>query len=718
MKDEPTTKKALVYIRVSTSKQADKDIDPEGYSIPAQRGECYRRATDLGAEIIEEFVDRGESAKTSDRPGLKAMMSLLRERRDIDYVIVHKIDRLARNREDDVVLNMAIRKAGAHLVSVTETIDDTPTGKLVHGLMATVAEFYSSNNGHEALKGMTQKAKVGGTPGQAPIGYLNVRQVIENRVIRTIDIDPERAPHVQWAFQAYATGEWTIKALTAELADRGLRSRQIGDKPPSRLQRSRVAAMLSHRYYIGKVSFRGMEYDGRHPPLVSDQLFYKVQDILSSRRHAVERRRTHDNYLKGTVFCGRCHSRLCMTLANGHGGSYLYFFCSGRQRGNGCDQSHLLADKVEEEVERFYGTVQLEPSRIDSLRQRLHEELAALEWTREREAKRQKRRVDRLVREQDKLMQGLYAGLPLDLFKQEQARIARETAEAKLLLEGTKVRFKKVKETIEKALEVSANLHDMYVKGSPQVRRLLNQGIFERLELQTGFMRKPRVVSATLTDPFANLLAQDLADRASREGEPLELLFSGQGSNTDCLVPGVGLEPTSPFGQWCLRPSRIPVPPSRRTVEYRDGASALEVAVVLRSVRVRRLTGRERLSDPIEGLGGLVLQGQLGSLEQPLEPPQDLGVRQGQLLQGAVADVRGQVVQLFVELAGEGLAQLVGDLPVDPPEVIDRPGLRTDAPSLLQDLPHHSGDAKQALRIEGEAGSRYGVFGRTTRVGI
>ena len=105
---------------------------------------------------------------------------------------MHKIDRFARSLEDDVALRMRIRDAGAKLVSATENIDATPAGMMLHGILATMAEFYSQNLATEVRKGLQQKAKQGGTPGLAPIGYLNVREVIDGREIRTILPDPER----------------------------------------------------------------------------------------------------------------------------------------------------------------------------------------------------------------------------------------------------------------------------------------------------------------------------------------------------------------------------------------------------------------------------------------------------------------------------------------------------------------------------------------------
>ncbi len=141
-RDAVAYKRAVIYLRVSTAAQAEKDDDPEGYSIPAQRDACRRKAESLGAQVVDEYVDKGESARSADRPALQAMLARLKEQHDVDHVIVHKVDRLARSRTDDVMIGLALKAAGANLVSVSENIDDTPSGMFMHAIMSGMAEFY------------------------------------------------------------------------------------------------------------------------------------------------------------------------------------------------------------------------------------------------------------------------------------------------------------------------------------------------------------------------------------------------------------------------------------------------------------------------------------------------------------------------------------------------------------------------------------------------
>src|ERR1022692_1879400 len=250
-------KRAVLYLRVSGAKQLNTDFNPDGLSIPAQQEAGIRKADQLDADVVEIYIERAESAKLASRPELQRMLAHIREEGDVDYVIVHKVDRFARNRVDDALLELDLRKHGARLVSVMENIDQTPSGQLLHGIMATIAEFYSANLATEAKKGMTQKAKVGGTPGQAPIGYRNVRLLIDGREVRTVDLDSERAEHVKWAWQTHAAGDWSLNDITDELERRGLTTKQTAKRPAHVLHRSHVEGMLANPYYMGVVVFEG-----------------------------------------------------------------------------------------------------------------------------------------------------------------------------------------------------------------------------------------------------------------------------------------------------------------------------------------------------------------------------------------------------------------------------------------------------------------------------
>ncbi len=268
---EPTA----IYARVSSTGQLgrDGDDDGDGYSIPAQIQGCERETEALGGRVVKVYIERAESARSDNRPVLQQMLREL-PTLGVKYLIVHKVDRLARNRLDDAQLYEQLVGMGIKLVSASENIDETPAGRLMHGMLATFAEYYSNNLATEIKKGLHQKHKTGGTPFKPPIGYLPKRELIGTQDIRTVIVDAERAPLIQEAFDLYATGDWTLHRLTDHLEARGLRSRPTPKRGPQPISMTSIHKILRNPYYIGIVKYCGRRVaNGRHPHLVdSDTL--------------------------------------------------------------------------------------------------------------------------------------------------------------------------------------------------------------------------------------------------------------------------------------------------------------------------------------------------------------------------------------------------------------------------------------------------------------
>ena len=568
-------KRAAIYLRVSTSAQARRNREPEGYSIPAQREACQHKASTLDAEVVAEYVDAGESAKTADRPQLCALLDRVKHEQDLDYVIVHKVDRLARNRYDDATISYTLHNAGIELVSVTENIDDTPFGRFMHAIVAANAEFYSANLAAEARKGLIQKAKSGGTPTRAPLGYLNVRKIIDGHEIRTVETDPDRAPHVQWAFTAYATGAYTLDTLGGDaLADRGLLTRPTPSRPAKPISRSQLAAMLANPYYIGTVRYAGVEYKGNHPTLIERQAFGQARAVLDAHGHAEERDRKHDHYLKGTLYCGRCDSRMSLTHAKGNGGTYPYFFCIGRTRRNGCQQPYIPTDVIERAVERTYAHLVPHTAHIQTIRSKLDHALAGMRTQAEQEAARQQRRLAKLTDERTKLLHAYYQNaIPLDLLHQEQERISTQTANAEAQLQTAHRSATDVQATLQKALDLLAASPDAYANAPGHLRRQWNQALFLRL-----LVHDQDIQHAEIAEPFATLTTPSLADELDHpEHEPRHTpaqnpqdaaaAFNGHGSNKGQIVGAPGFEPgTSPTRT--ARATRLRHAPTHASVSH------------------------------------------------------------------------------------------------------------------------------------------------------
>ena len=526
-------KRAWAYIRVSSEGQVRRAESEKGFSIEAQRHATERRAAQLEAVYERPFIDIAESGRTADRPALQQLREALKTNPP-DYVIVHKLDRLARKRRDDALIMADIQAAGAQLISCTENIDETPQGQLLHGIMASIAEFYSANLANEVITKSTEKAKLGGTIGRAPLGYLNVRRVEDGREIRTVEVDPERAPLIREAFAAYATGRHTLDTLLDDLTARGLRtkpSRRWPSQPPSR---SYIASMLANPYYVGMVRYRGVQYPGRHEPLVSRQLFEQVQEVLAAHNSSGEKDRKHRHYLKGTVYCA-CGSRLCLTKAKG---TYLYFFCVGRhQKRNGCRQRYILAERIERAIDGHWDRVQLAPDAADRVREWLLPAIDKLHAQREKKARRARKRRDRLQAEQTILVRSHLASpvaVPLEQLEREQKRIGSELANAERDIAEAEGEARLVRRAGAEALTLLTHVARAYREADSSTRRTFNQAFFERVEIEGD----GDVIEAPSAEAAWDQIGE-LAE-ASEQAPPGSPVPS---SKEPVLVGGAGFEP-------------------------------------------------------------------------------------------------------------------------------------------------------------------------------
>ncbi len=534
-------RRAVIYLRVSTIGQVNTDRDGEGFSIAAQRAACFRKAEALGAQVVDAYIDAGESARKSDRPELQKMLERLKTDRDIDFVIVHKVDRLARNRGDDVAITMAIRAAGAQLVSVSENIDETPSGMLLHGVMSSIAEFYSLNLSSEIRKGTLKKAERGTYPGCAPIGYVNRQDLSGGNELRWIETDSERGPLIQWAFEAYATGDYTLSQLTEALQEQGLTTRPTPKRPTKPLRIRHVHKLLHSRFYLGLFTWGGVEYPGKHEPLVSIETFATVQAIMASRRHMGDKPQKHPHYLKGTVICARCGERLMFSRNTGRAGiKYDYFVCLGRHtHRNGCDLPYVDRQELEEAVERYYDTIVLDPDTIKTIHDNLLKFARRRNAAVERRARRERKRILDLEAERRKLLQAHLAGaVPVDLLREEQERITKELANAGGVLANTEIHWETMEENLKAALGLAARFGEAYRRAKPKERQWFNQAVVERIEVDIDGPIK----RVELAEPFRSVLDAGLMSRLDQEIKKRRPSKDG-GSTIVKLVEVSGLEP-------------------------------------------------------------------------------------------------------------------------------------------------------------------------------
>ena len=548
---------AVSYLRVSTREQAERGGTDEGFSIPAQREANQRKADELGARVVREFVDAGESARSADRDGLQEMLAFITATR-VQFCLVHKLDRLARNRADDVEIHQALLAAGVTLVSATESIDQTPSGMLVHGIMSSIAEFYSRNLATEVTKGMQQKLAQGGTPMRAPIGYLNVRKVDEQgRELRTVEVDPERAPLIAWAFERYATGETSVAALLRDLTARGLTTVASPKRPSKPLGKATFYSLLTNPYYAGVIRYKGALHPGAHESIIEPALFDQVQSLLKARTAKMTRHVRHAHHLKGLLHCGTCSSRMLLDFAtNPRGTTYAYFVCSGRAaKKTSCTRRAVPVAVAERLVADSYANITINEDDYRHLAAEVDSAFDKRSTGRDKEFADFASNRARLEAESDKLLAAHFAdAIDLPTLKRHQDRIRAGLADIEQRLSEHDERHTGGRAFLHDSLRLLTDAHQAYARSDDANRRLANQAFYTRLEITEDEELRPR-----LAEPFATIVDEASGDKKTkREHTPSNDVAC---SRKDIWVEVRGLEPLTP----CLQSrcaTNCAIPPS------------------------------------------------------------------------------------------------------------------------------------------------------------
>lgn len=368
----------IIYARVSTPGQAEKEL-----SIPAQFRLSKRWADDHKVVYLENFQDIATGKTFRGRSGLMAAIQRATKDPQVDMILVHRIDRIARNIIHYLTIKNQLRQHGVRIVSVVENFDSSPMGEFLENIMAAQAEFYSANLSLEVKKGLEERLQKGLWNGVPPIGYRKVN----GRLV----LDPARAPHVRYAFERWAEGTVTSRVLANELEERGLVGKQ--GKP---IRASKLCDILKNPFYVGWMVVAGNEYRGVHPPLITREVFDRAQVVFQQKSGGKRQTRQHLEFiLARKVVCPNCTSFLTGEQHTKPSGTvYRYYRCHEK----GCSFS-IRAEGLEDQVCNELLAMNLPGRVIPRLRKQLQVE-------RQKQARVQTERV-RGFREERKRLEGM-----------------------------------------------------------------------------------------------------------------------------------------------------------------------------------------------------------------------------------------------------------------------------------------------------------------------
>jgi site-specific DNA recombinase len=316
------------YIRVSTLKQGER-----GVSLQEQKAAIERYSQRYGLSILSWFEERETAAKRG-RPVFTQMLKGLRSRK-VNGVILHKIDRGARNLKDWADLGELIDQ-GLEIHFANESLDlNSRGGRLSADIQAVVAADYIRNLRDEVRKGFYGRLKQGLYPLPAPLGYTNKGGG------KPKEPDAIVAPLIKKAFELYASGKYSLDHLAAELYRRGLRTREGGQ-----ITRSMLDYLLRNPFYMGLIRIRrsGEYFSGIHQPLVTKSLFDRVQETLNGK--ATRGVQQHDYLFRQMFRCKHCRHSLSGERQKGH----IYYRCHTNQCLTTCVREEVIEGQIVERL--------------------------------------------------------------------------------------------------------------------------------------------------------------------------------------------------------------------------------------------------------------------------------------------------------------------------------------------------------------------------------
>lgn len=310
---------AVIYARFSPGPRQTEQ------SIEGQVRDCKAYADQMGLKIIDIYADRRISG--SDFEGRNEFNRLIQdaEKGQFKYIIVWKIDRFGRDREEIALNKVRVKKHGVKLLYATERIPEGPEGILLEGFLESLAEYYIVELRQKVKRGQRESAIKGFAPGGGlAYGYSIVDKAYKIN-------EPEAATVVKM-FQLYDTGH-TAPQIVAHLDSLGIKRRDGKSFTPSGIYH-----ILRNEKYIGICMYDDIAIPV--PRIVPQELWDSVHAKFHTRIGQAASYKADEKYLLSLKCrCGLCGDMLVGESGYGrHGGRYSYYKCATRKRrGAKCD---------------------------------------------------------------------------------------------------------------------------------------------------------------------------------------------------------------------------------------------------------------------------------------------------------------------------------------------------------------------------------------------
>ena len=451
---------AVVYARFSSAKQQET-------SIEGQLAAARQYAEAKGYTIIKEYCDRAKTGTNDNREAFQQMLSDC-SKKQFTVIIVWKVDRFGRNREEITFNKYRAKKCGVRVEYVAENIAEGPEGVILESVLEGMAEYFSKQLSQNVKRGLLEAAKKHHVPGGGAISY-GYRAAKD----KTYEIDPATGPVVTKIFNLYASG-MTESEVIEWLNAQGYRTQR-----GVAFSRSSLVKMLRNERYIGTYIYKDIiREEDVIPPLVDKDVFRKVQELLKKNQAQPARQWAYEEYiLTGKLYCGKCGEAMVGRSGTSKSGAkYCYYQCLSQMYKRGCHKKAVRKDLIEGIVLGRIHEVLDNPELLEAIVDKTWEYYQK-EDTDTAEMEAMQAQLEATEKAVGRLVKSVEEGMPFDLVKArleelegqkaalKKALAERELARAvKLTRDHIQFFLEKLRDTDREDPEVQKRLIDTFVR--------------------------------------------------------------------------------------------------------------------------------------------------------------------------------------------------------------------------------------------------------------
>ena len=482
--------KAVILARVSSKGQEE-----EGYSLDSQVKLLHSYCENHDMTVAKVFKITESASKASQRRIFKDAMKFI-EDHGVKNLIIEKVDRHVRNLHDAVETHdwlLADENKKVHFVKDSLILHKNSRSQewLNWGIRVVMAKNYIDNLREEAMKGWAEKLAQGWLPAVPPPGYVTT--VVEGKRIHLPDSTFK--PLMQKVFRLYLEPHHSLNSIAETMKLMGFKTRKGRSYGKSQVQR-----ILTNPFYIGINRFDGRDYPGAQEPIISKDIFNRVQAKMHGKRPV--RNAKHDPVFKNLIICSQCDGVVTWQRQKNH------YYGACQRTNEACKKRKFLReDQLEETIMEILQTLVCPSQEIiswvaETMRGRQKENVEAIE----KQATALQAQISRLTRMEDSLYDDKLAGeISVEKYQEKRESINAQKAALQQQLDTLDTSGLKHLEQRLVLLELSQKASELYPKKTAQQKRLIITKLFTEMTYDADS------VSVKLTN-FAGAIAQKVEE--------------------------------------------------------------------------------------------------------------------------------------------------------------------------------------------------------------